>query len=492
MFEQETLKERVRKSIKGGSIQDISDTLEELNGYAQDKYPGITTYSFIKFLAGVVPGCISSELQTAVLDAARSKDENINRVGKKALLLLNSKTLLSVVDRYSKNDEENRELQDELMEEAIVSLDILFDPKTKNTTAVPQQVHEAARRAAISQYFAARDSVSAKLTAHTSYPLVAKIADALVNDATRPSRAELEVIADELSKDFGIPYETLLAYLIYKLTPIAPLKEGSVESSDGEIAFCNQELHGDLVAILLSVGLTKKQIEVMNSLMSGKTIKEIALERGVSLQNIYELANAAYAKIRKRGKTGVLEAHLYATEPPRVLSAPHTVRANGVIFSRDAAVVKPPKARRFIKEFLEGYPIGKYVASKKIRDMFEKEGIRQLGDFFSIPPEELLVDKDLIFIDTALEILHAQLEPTYWIAKSNSDLRSKYWKLNHVVEAVLYQRGQLPSQNGSRAVDINSLTDAQKGKIFREAYEKLDNALLFARQKIKRKVVGTG
>ncbi len=131
-------------------LEEAANYFDRFIEVTKENNPDIRTYELFRTMADQLPKRIPFEAQQKALEASASMDSKTKRLGQQAFLLLNMKTLLTVVDSYSLEEvdtEKDQDERDEMVSAAILSVLEKF-PNLSSNLPIPQQIHRAARNGA--------------------------------------------------------------------------------------------------------------------------------------------------------------------------------------------------------------------------------------------------------------------------------------------------------------------------------------------------------
>lgn len=444
----------LKSRFKQGSIEEISRLFDEMVGEALEQNPNMGIYGLFKAVEGNLPGKIPAQAQEKSIQAIASMDINTRKLGEKALLLFNAKTLFSVVDLYFMEVIDTEEDREEMMGSAIVStLERLYSIKPH--IAVSQQIHGAAK-VGVLEYIAQRDNMPIALIRKPANRqlIAARIKENLVVVKDGHGSESQEALAEELSNETGISEGALLDYIKYVTLLNKNLKETANVNEDSTADEAVRNKIKDDVSEVLET-LTDREKRVINlrfGLEDGveRGPEEVGIELGVRRDRIRQIEAKALRKFRHPTRSRRLRD--YRDEDfGQIGYIKHT--------SERRREVKPDVDTNEIATYIRPYSIKWFNVPKYVKRQLVSSGIRQIGDFFSAAPSELLEGwtgnpQDLIWtVKGVLDNLGAGED-----SRAESDIRL----LHHITNGILYKE-EKPSR-----LDV-----AARKALYRKAYGEL-------------------
>lgn len=212
----ETLIERARSAeilrsrFKQASIQDIGKALDTILAEVYDKEPTISSYALLERMSETLPYFTPSQTQEMVLQAIASIDSNISLMGKKAVIFLGARSILSAVERFLTN---NQDENNEIIQAAIAR--VLTDLAKKDIKQLPSQaIYTAAEKGAVT-HVAQREGFSANWILDDKNYTAIRNALEVLGEGIR-SRGEIDEMVEDLSTQTGISPDLLRRYILFR------------------------------------------------------------------------------------------------------------------------------------------------------------------------------------------------------------------------------------------------------------------------------------
>lgn len=215
IIEESRSKDIIRSRFSRGSVEEIASLADSLMQEAQEKYPDIQLYELFKIITDELPERIPSQAQEKSMQAVASIDTNTRKLGKKSLLFLNMKTILTVVGSYFLEEIDTKEDRDEMLSAAAVSVLEKLSNLSPNHP-VYQQVYYAARDG-VADYLAKRDNIPVAWVkeAGKRQLISEKINEVLVEGADKLTDEKIDNLSEDLSRETGVSQDGLLDYFVY-------------------------------------------------------------------------------------------------------------------------------------------------------------------------------------------------------------------------------------------------------------------------------------
>lgn len=389
--------------------------------------PVLSSYELFKNIADQLPKRISSEAKLKVLEAIASPDHNTRKIGEKAFLLLNMKTFITVVDAFCIEGVDKEEDMDEMLHAAIAEvLEKTSDRKTE--TPISLWVNNHAKRSIIN-FISDRNDIP--------LGLVEQIADrALILNRIKEqmeengrlffTRQEIEDLAEKFHKQTGKNKKKIFNWLEleYGNYPNRKPSEAHFEDPTSENAF-NATLKDSFDHVLTT--LSAREMRILKSrfgLENGieRTFEEVGREFGLTRERIRQIEVSAIRKLRHFTRSRHFIDYYKGEARSNDLGlAPNLDNVLYVkIYDRfEAAVNKQEKVLKAEQ------PANLHILSftKNQIDLLNSSGIRNIEDFFSASPKEivgewngdpyvlldLISEKIIPFLDSLMVISHEDL-----------------------------------------------------------------------------------
>lgn len=217
IIEEAKSKEILKRRFAQGSIGEISGFVDKLIEETQEKYPDVGLYQLFKIITDELPEKLPAQAQEKSIQAAASLDTNTRRLGQKTFLLLNMKTILTVVDSNYAERFDSKEDREEMLSNAIVSVLEKLSDLSPNMS-VSQQVHRAAGEG-VAEYLSQRDNMPASWVRRgqaTRLIIATKINEAFGQGNRILTNEEINNLAKTLSEETGINENNLKHYINYR------------------------------------------------------------------------------------------------------------------------------------------------------------------------------------------------------------------------------------------------------------------------------------
>ncbi len=430
IIEEARMQELLRIRFKQASVLEISNLLDVFTEEIQQRYPRIGVYQWAQMMVEKLPGKIPAEAQQTVLQALASVDLNTREAGKKAFFLLNLKTILTVVDSYT-SDTYPSEEKDELVSEAVASVMERLS-KIRANQSITRQIY---------------DQVKDALTRHAT---TANVVDTVDID-------EVEVVdKTDVEKEVFDPITA--------------------------------EIHRERIAEILQ-SLTGRERRVLELRFGfpdeeAQTLEQVGNVFGVTRERIRQIEAKALRKLKHPAQSNQLRDLLEENEETGIITFwPDQGREFGRIWTEKDLWVKRARLTDSLQQIEDKVDINLMNLTVEERETLADFGIRQLGEFFSAPPEEIFAERSEVLISAAWKILHGKLTDLYLAAK-DAKPPSHAALIAHVAEAAVYQNSDWDYQDLTlweihalitRSTEL--ITPATQQKIFIKVYERLESFL---------------
>lgn len=373
VVEEARSQELLRTRFKQANITEMVSQLDKIAAEVQQENPGVSIYEWAQRIAEALPGKVPMEAYMTALQAVASIDSNTRRLGQRALFMLNLKTILTIVDSYALGLEDDYEERDELLHTAVASIGDIFN-KIGSNYRVSQQVNRQIRDA-IAGYVANRDGVSLALARSSKYPELSLLVNNILNSGeVFYDQEAIKALAADLSRETEIPGADIVELLRVRTQRIE-LTEEDHPLEDEEEAVINPvitlRLSEGLNEVLALLTARERQVVKMRYALNERkkhTRREIGEILGVGEARVGQIEASALRKLRQPSISKRLISYIHPDDTPL----------------RSVKIQKEPERE------LPQYDLSLLDLSSKTISLLRFSGIRQIGDFFSASPEEIL------------------------------------------------------------------------------------------------------
>jgi RNA polymerase primary sigma factor len=301
IVEEARSRDMLRNRFKQADVREIAETLDSMITRAHTLYPTLGSYGVLKLVAEGLPYFSPSKAQEEAIQAIASVDSNSNVLGRKALILLNLRTLMTVADNYFFEDTTSEE-KDEITQAAIAGLlNTTEDFKSDHTY---QAIHRGIREGIV-LHLAEKNSMPAHwLRVAPRYRLIEEMVRGELGENTvLLDHTEINSFAEELAEETEIGPSAIADYLRYRNYSVYIDEENEPRSGGYEIeSEVEQEITKELLEDAMQ-GLVQRERAVLKirfGLIDGieHTLKETSEQIGVSSERVRGIEAEALAKLR--------------------------------------------------------------------------------------------------------------------------------------------------------------------------------------------------
>lgn len=300
IVEEARSQEMLRKRFKQVTVAEMSELLDEIIAEITETNTNMEFFDLCKELANILPGKLPNEVNQGVLQAVANIDVNTRKLGEKAIIYLNLKTILTVVDGFANIEKENKE---ELLMVAILGV-IENINRIKPYFGISQQIHHAARRGIV-RYIATRDKIPVGIVEHPDFPIILSSVNKALTERGALSKEEVEKLANELSEKTGIHTRNLIRYIKNKKIIIGfnDLRKKETLQEDNVVDTVIKKSLSETINDVLG-SLTERQRRVIKlrfGLEEGegkKTFEEVGKGMGVTGATARQIQEKALRELR--------------------------------------------------------------------------------------------------------------------------------------------------------------------------------------------------
>lgn len=334
-----------------------------------EKGPDNSLFNVFRLLELGLPSKIPHEANDAVLEAVLSSDINIREAGRRVTTFLNARSILSAVEKRSGSYSEG-EKEDVLMT-ALVSVEEHIS-KLSSNYYISMQLYNAAARG-VADYIAQREGISVAWVTKRAYELF----EFWSHSPGLYSGKEIEDLAESISSETGVPKSGLLEYFRSRYFPA----EVFDTENDPHVRLLKGERNHTVGDVLNS--LPRKEERVLSwrfglGFESVTTLDDIGRIFGRSKENIRKIEAKALRRLRRQPFHSRLVEYLELNEFPLPEDKCGRERQSNL----DMVLLE--------KREKSPYALENFGFDPRERRLLEDCGIKEIGDFFSASPEEIL------------------------------------------------------------------------------------------------------
>lgn len=214
LTEQARSDELVQSRFKQATISEINQALDQVILQIQEEFPNIGSFRFYQQIADRLPRHVLFGVQEASLQAIASIDSNTAALGRQSLVYLNMKSILSAIESFVGDDEEEN---DEIIQSAITAVLAKFSGSDLRLE-VAQQVYLAAESGA-SAYIANRENMPVSWVRDINlYKSLQEVltGEFVVEGQRILSDSEIDLLINELNEQYGVSETNLKDYILYR------------------------------------------------------------------------------------------------------------------------------------------------------------------------------------------------------------------------------------------------------------------------------------
>lgn len=431
IVEEARSQELLRTRFKQANVLEMSNLFDSIlqEVYQTNSETGV--YELSQRVIEALPERMPVEAQHIALQALASINSNTVALGKRAMLLLNLKTLVSAVDYHAKNGDEPTDEKDEMIKAAMVAMGDSLQ-RIKPNVQIAQQIYYPAREA-VAVYISNRDSVPLVLVKHPQYRQIVTAVTEIQNGVGQLTDIDLGNIVEELANQTGANKEDLRDYIFLQRRLRLEFQE-QMEDADRDTAFEKAAFNQFSEKLDYVVdSLTRREriaINMKYGLKTGRpsTLKEIANEIGIKSSG---LVNQAVAKAFRRLRSPSMSKHIkwYIQDeiPPVTMLDIDRLRLY-------------PRLRSY------RWDISNLWFPEGIERRLRRSGIRTFGDFFSAYPEEIAMEwtgRPKVLVEVADRVM---VKVEHLISRLNSHTATPsdldLLNLKELSDAILYRDAQ--------------------------------------------------
>lgn len=380
IIEEAKARDLLKTRFKQGSIAEISNFFQKLVEDAGAKNSKMGLYELFKTIVDSLPQRMPFESYEKAMQAITSVDTNTRVFGKKVLLFLNFKTLLSVVNSFYIEEIDSLEEKDEMLTAVVAYVMGKMDKGMTVSAQVSGRINRTARDGII-EFLRDKYDMPAGLIRDPQDKLfvLTKVREEFENEFS--TKDSIENLANELNVETGVDKEEILNWLMFlNAGRESERKKLSLEQGeDARSTIETSELKEQMERCLGTIKDSEKRVlELRFGLEDGRqrTLEEIGRYFGVTKERIRVIEDKALRRLRHPTRSKLLRGYL-GTDDIGYLSESGDV---------------PLPAVRKKKQYRIGVD---FSVNRSNLDGWQKRllvgsGIRKIGDFFSAAPEELM------------------------------------------------------------------------------------------------------
>lgn len=429
-------KELVKTRFTRGSLEEAVSLFRKLALDAKAENPDIGTYELSKIIVDQLPQRIPYEAQQKALQAFASIDTNTKRLGQEAFLLLNLKTLLSVVDSLFREELDSPADREEMMHEALVSVQEKL-PTLKSGFPISSQVNRFAEDGVV-EYLAKRENTPIRWMRDSRNRLIIaeRIKEVFGEGNRILTNEEINNLARTLSEETGINENNLRHYINYRNSLRVKDEKSNEDQTFKEV---NKEVTEETTSRVINEVLQtltdreRRVLELTYGLKGNPKItdEEMGREFGVSRGRPGQIRVKALRKLRHPTRSRKFRDYLDGDD---IIARPISIGPSES--SSNNMPYKDPYLRSS-----DPYSIKTLGASRDVEGKLIGAGIKQIGDFFSASPNEI-GEEWSGNKESLLSALIAATQRTYKLydeVSRNETTLSESELFEHIVESVLYR-----------------------------------------------------
>lgn len=420
--------ELLHNRFKQASVQEINRIVEGIVQKTRGENPRASLYNLYRAVAESLPQRLPSEVQQVALQAIASIDSNTAREGERALVYLNLRTIFSAIEPYLSEGEE-----EEVFQAAMVAV-------TEKMRAlnpgyyVSLQLYQAAQRGAARCVAYSKEMPSSWALDPQVYQKINEVmaGEFLPGRKIPLSAQEIDDLAQRISTETGIDFEKIRDYLIYQNS----LK--SLESGDEDLATeedttvletAQHILRDEVENVLSGLGDRQQGWVIADRYFRNQTQGEVGRKMALSSSAVGQREKKALHDLRHPSRSKKIKWGLHLEETINIREPEEKVVAREV---KKEASFSPFDLEHFVY--------------RGQRPFLRLSGIREIGDFFSAKPQEILEEweghpEDLRQILLGI-IYHQWMRDLYYDRRHSEgslSLSQAKFLLSHLSEAVIYK-----------------------------------------------------
>lgn len=299
----------LQNRFKQADVLGIANLIDQIIEKIIENNPEIEIADFYEQIADQLPQRVSVEKYIQAIQAIASIDSNTAAAGKKVLLFLNLKTILSAIEPFVVKFPEEKE---DIIQAAILSFNE-YTEGLKPQAQMTSYIYANSKRAA-AEYIATTKDVPMTWVLDNQIEVLDKAFSELLEDQGRITGQQLEACSLELSNQTGLTEDQVLNYLNFKFYLLTPQNE--IES-DPLIEAQRSERADIISKVLYTLRPIERFTIIKKHGLEGEfphTLKQIGDITGVWPQTVRERLSSAQRKLLYPSRSRNLPHHMYDEE----------------------------------------------------------------------------------------------------------------------------------------------------------------------------------
>lgn len=230
---------------------EVAQIIDNLIEDIKLKNPDFSFLDVCKELSNQLPYQVRNERQLQTLQAISSIDTNVSSAGKKAILFLYMKTILSALEPYFKGD---KDWDQDILHSAISNI---FENITGLTSkyALPTQIHSLSQRGAAKFISSLENIPQTWVVASKHHELTSMVTEEFEISGLNLTEKQINALAEELSSKTCIEAGPIVTYINYRIY-LGKISEETGDDTEEEVM--NLSLRDDLEKVMQKLKGTER------------------------------------------------------------------------------------------------------------------------------------------------------------------------------------------------------------------------------------------
>src|SRR3989344_631369 len=412
------LVDHMKGQLRQAGVAENAALFDKLNADIVNKNPLIGPYLWLTTMVKRIPEKVSDETQKEALKFLTSSDPNASALGRNAFVLLNLKTVRTLVIRY--RDLVEKEDLDDLASEGLSGLLSLRDDLQIDRSVI-RQVYDKVNTSLI-DYISQQTGVPSSIVRNTDCRLIIETVDSIFGqDNGAITQNGIDETVNDLVAETGVIESTLRLFIEQKMTLIESdgldPEEVAEEGSSAERLYLARALRESMGEALQT--LSPRTREIMEDRFgwrepSGMTLEAIGKKLKLTRSRISQIEAKALSRLRHPARSKHLKPYYeqYCEPDTSNIRFKEDRPGFGEILPVGSIVLEEAfESNRRMEDNLLG--IEHWGFDEATRTALYSAGIDVIGDFFGVPPNRFFNQDNPRLLEAARTLLKGRMAILY-------------------------------------------------------------------------------